>query len=87
MSVHRASSAPASPERGNSKALYLTAPRPKGINVETFRIDYVIRTPKVEKLRLQPIGYLNPNTSMMRTSKCVHGIYSLDCDSFLGLPL
>ena len=44
----RASSAPASPERGNSKALYLTGPRPKGINVETFRIDYLIRTPKGE---------------------------------------
>ena len=31
-------------------------PKPKGINVETFRIDYLIRTPKVEKLSLQPIS-------------------------------
>ena len=27
-------------------------------NVETFRIDYFIRTPKVEKLSLQPIRYI-----------------------------
>ena len=33
----------------------LTAPKPKGIRVETFRIDYLIRTPKVEKFSLQPI--------------------------------
>ena len=33
----------------------LTGPKPKGIKVETFRIDYLIRTPKVEKLSLQPI--------------------------------
>ena len=32
--------------------LLLTGPKPKGI---TFRIDYLIRTPKVEKLSLQPI--------------------------------
>ena len=30
-------------------------PKPKEIKVETFRIDYLIRTPKVEKLSLQPI--------------------------------
>ena len=34
----------------------LTGPNPKGIKVETFRIDYLIRTPKVEKLSLQAIG-------------------------------
>ena len=28
----------------------LTGPKPKGIKVETFRTDYLIRTPKVEKL-------------------------------------
>ena len=33
----------------------LTGPKPKEITVETFRIDYLIRTPKVEKLSLQPI--------------------------------
>ena len=33
----------------------LTGPRPKEIKVETFRIDYLIRAPKVEKLSLQPI--------------------------------
>ena len=33
----------------------LTGPKPKGIKVETFRIDYLIRTPKVKKLSLQPI--------------------------------
>ena len=37
--------------------LYLTGPKPKEIKVETFRIDYLIRTPKVEKLSLQPISY------------------------------
>ena len=26
----------------------LTGPKPKGIKVETFRTDYLIRTPKVE---------------------------------------
>ena len=34
----------------------LTGPKPKEIEVETFRIDYLVRTPKVEKLSLQPIG-------------------------------
>ena len=33
----------------------LTGPKPKEIQVETFRIDYLIRTPKVEKMSLQPI--------------------------------
>ena len=33
----------------------LTGPKPKEIKVETFRIDYLIRTPKVEKLSLQPV--------------------------------
>ena len=28
----------------------VTGPKPKEIKVETLRIDYVIRTPKVEKL-------------------------------------
>ena len=36
----------------------LTGPKPKGIKVETFRIDYLIRTPKVEKLSLQPISLI-----------------------------
>ena len=35
---------------------YLTGPKPKEIKVETFRIDYLIRTAKVEKLSLQPIS-------------------------------
>ena len=30
-------------------------PKTQGIKVETFRIDYIIRTPKVEKLSLQAI--------------------------------
>ena len=34
----------------------LTGPKPKEIKVETFRIDYIVRTPKVEKLSLQPIS-------------------------------
>ena len=38
----------------------LTGPKPKGIKVETFRIDYLIRTPKVEKLSLQPIRIVVP---------------------------
>ena len=32
-----------------------TGPKPKEIKVETFRIDYLIRGPKDEKLSLQPI--------------------------------
>ena len=40
---------------------FLTGPKPKEIKVETFRIDYLIRTPKVEKLSLQPIrSTVNP---------------------------
>ena len=39
-------------------SLILTGPRPKEIKVETFRIDYLIRAPKVEKLSLQPIKNL-----------------------------
>ena len=34
----------------------LTGPKPKGIKVETFRIYYLIRPPKVENLSLQPIS-------------------------------
>ena len=44
----------------------LTGPKPKGIKVKIFRIDYLIRTPKVKKFSLQPIrlrvvGWRNPN--------------------------
>ena len=31
-------------------AAFLTGPKPKEITVETVRIDYLIRTPKVEKV-------------------------------------
>ena len=34
----------------------LTGPKPKEAKVETFRIDYLIRTRKVEKLSSQPIS-------------------------------
>ena len=37
-------------------SIVLTGPKPKEIKVETFRIDYLRRTPKVEKLSLQPIS-------------------------------
>ena len=40
----------------DSSATLLTGPKPKEIKVETFRIDYHVRTPKVEKLSLQPIS-------------------------------
>ena len=36
--------------------LHLTGPKPKEIEVETFRIDNLTRTPKVGKLSLQPIS-------------------------------
>ena len=36
----------------------LTGPKPKEIKVETFRIDYLIRAPKVEKLSKQPISLM-----------------------------
>ena len=36
---------------------HLTGPKSKEIKVETFRIDYLIRGPKVEKLSLQPISH------------------------------
>ena len=41
---------------GAHSELCLTGSKPKGTKVETFRIDYLIRTPKVEKLSLQPIS-------------------------------
>ena len=44
----------------------LTGPKPKGIKVQTFRIDYLIRTPKVEKLSLQPISIVGSEGSMLR---------------------
>ena len=42
--------------RFNSKPLSALAQNEKEITVETFRIDYFIGTPKVEKLSLQPIS-------------------------------
>ena len=39
-------------------------PKPKEIEVETFRIDYLIRGPKVEKLSLEPIRFLVGNAGM-----------------------
>ena len=38
------------------RRVFLTGPKAKGIKVETFRIDYLTRAPKVEKLSLQPIS-------------------------------
>ena len=34
----------------------LTGPKPKEIEVETFRINYLIRSPKVEKLGFEPVS-------------------------------
>ena len=34
----------------------LTGPKPKEIKVETFRINYLIRSPKVEKLGFEPVS-------------------------------
>ena len=34
----------------------LTGPKPQGIKAETFRIDYLARTTKVEKFSLQPVS-------------------------------
>ena len=36
--------------------LLLTGPKPKEIKVEIFRIDYLIRSPKVEKLGFEPVS-------------------------------
>ena len=41
--------------QGSRLLVLLTGPKPKEIKVETFRIDYPIRGPKVEKLSLQPM--------------------------------
>ena len=38
----------------------LTGPEPKEITVETFKIDHLIRTPRVEKLSLQAISLMGP---------------------------
>ena len=48
------------PQTLNPYTHILTGPKAKEIRVETFRIDYLIRGPKVEKLSLQPISILNP---------------------------
>ena len=37
-------------------SLLLTGPKPKEIKVETFRINYLIRSPKVEKLGFEPVS-------------------------------
>ena len=39
-----------------STQLRLTGPKPKEIKVETFRINYLIRSPKVEKLGFEPVS-------------------------------
>ena len=36
----------------------LTGPKPKEITVETFRINYLIRSPKVEELGFEPVSVL-----------------------------
>ena len=40
---------------GFETGLHVTGPKPTKIKVETVRTDYLIRTPKVEKLSLQAI--------------------------------
>ena len=42
--------------KASSANLCTLAQNPRKYRVETFRIDYLIRTPKVEKLSLQPIS-------------------------------
>ena len=37
---------------------FLTGPKPTGIKVETFRINYLIRSPKVEKLGFEPVRFI-----------------------------
>ena len=49
--------------RSHSKGARLTGPKPKEIKVETFRNDYRIRTPIVEKLSLQSIAQKPQNMS------------------------
>ena len=55
------------------------------MKVETFRIDYLIRTPTVEKLSLQPISYWilsrGPCGETRRVSDGFFdsGAWSLDC--------
>ena len=41
---------------------YTYCPKPKEIKVETFRINYLTRSPKVEKLGFEPVSIrtLNP---------------------------
>ena len=34
----------------------LTGPKPKEVKVETFRKNYLIRSPKVEKLGFEPVS-------------------------------
>ena len=38
------------PQKAPFKGTLLTGPKPKEIKVETFRIDYLLRTPKIEKV-------------------------------------
>ena len=43
------------PEFRKSTLLKLTGPKPKEIEVETFRINYLVRSPKVEKLGFEAV--------------------------------
>ena len=39
----------------------LTGPKPKEIEVETFSINYLARSPEVEKLGFGPVSRLSPD--------------------------
>ena len=62
----------------------LTGPRPKEIKVETFRIDYLIRAPKVEKLSLQPgvLKRIQPRGPRFRISGSRFGILGFEVQGF-----
>ena len=60
--------------------ILLTGPKPKEIKVETFRIDYLIRGPKVEKLSFQPISLESPESEAdaVSTSHLYSPVSALD---------
>ena len=58
--------------------------KPKETKVETFRIDYLIRAPKVEKLSLQPGGLkrIQPRGPRFRISGSRFGILGFEVQGF-----
>ena len=52
----------------------LTGPKPKEIIVKTFRISYLVRSPKVEKLGFEPVRMFRVSHEGLKQSNGVSRI-------------